>query len=65
MGEGEAASLAALNAIACLRKGVCMQPLPDAWQLAGFIDRIIWVTFFENTRNEVLTKTRRVFFLKK
>ena len=31
VGEGEAASLAALNAIACLRKGVCMQPLPDAW----------------------------------
>lgn len=35
VGEGEAASLAALNAIACLRKGVCMQPLPDAWFLAG------------------------------
>jgi hypothetical protein len=30
VGEGEAASLAALNAIACLRKGVCMQPLSDA-----------------------------------
>ncbi|CAE7222965.1 unnamed protein product [Symbiodinium necroappetens] len=28
-GEGEAAALAAFNAIACLRKGVCMQPLPD------------------------------------
>lgn len=30
LGEGEAASLAALGAIACLRKGVCMQPLPAA-----------------------------------
>mmetsp|Transcript_51857 Transcript_51857/g.107162 ORF Transcript_51857/g.107162 Transcript_51857/m.107162 type:complete len:268 (-) Transcript_51857:41-844(-) len=28
-GDGEAAALAAFNAIACLRKGVCMQPLPD------------------------------------
>ena len=28
-GEGEAAALAAMNAIACLRKGVCMQPLRD------------------------------------
>ena len=28
-GEGEAAALAAVNAIACLRKGVCMQPLSD------------------------------------
>eukprot|EP00435_Cladocopium_sp_Y103_P069926 s348_g34.t1 len=35
VGEGEAASLAALNAIACLRKGVCMQPLSDAWRKHG------------------------------
>jgi len=29
IGDGEAAAGAALNAIACLRKGACMQPLPE------------------------------------
>jgi len=29
VGEGDAVVLAALNAVACLRKGACIQPLPD------------------------------------